>query len=108
MSVPCNGCRLCCINDLVRILPHEDASQWRTQPHPLRKYALMLAHKADGTCVYLGESGCTIHDQPRPQQCVDMDCRNIAARMSWTQARRAGVIRVWRRGKELILAGRGE
>lgn len=28
MTVPCNGCRLCCINDLVRILPHEDASQW--------------------------------------------------------------------------------
>lgn len=105
MSVPCNGCRLCCINDLVRILPHEDASQWRTVPHATRPGALMLAHKADGTCVYLGDAGCTIHDRPRPEQCVAMDCRNIAKGMTYTMARKWGVVRVWRRGKELILEG---
>lgn len=105
MTVPCNGCRLCCINDLVRILPHEDASQWRTQPHPLRPGARMLAHAPDGSCVYLGDAGCTIHDQPRPEQCVGMDCRNIASALSFTQARKMGVIRVWRRGKDL---GRGD
>lgn len=102
MSVPCNGCRLCCINDLVRILPHEDASRWQTVPHALRPGARMLAHKPDGSCTYLGESGCTIHDQPRPEQCVAMDCRNLATGMSWTQARRLGVVRVWRRGRELL------
>ena len=46
--VPCNGCTRCCRNDAVRILPHEDASQWRTVPHDYRPGALMLEHKPNG------------------------------------------------------------
>lgn len=109
--VPCNGCTLCCHGDAIRILPHEDASKWQTVPHPFAPGALMLDHKPNGDCLYLGESGCTIHTD-KPQQCVEMDCRNIARSLTGTQARKldarakAGIggvpITIWRRGRELL------
>lgn len=34
----------------------------------------MLAHKANGECVYLGKKGCTIHDRA-PIVCKAFDCR---------------------------------
>lgn len=99
--VPCNGCTRCCISDAVRILPHEDASKWQTEPHPMGQGMRMLAHKPDGGCYYLGEGGCTIQDN-KPQICGEMDCRNLALTMSFTKARQWQVLHVWRRGKELL------
>ena len=107
--VPCDGCVRCCIKDAVRILPHEDSTQYETEKHPYIKDSLMLAHKENGECVYLGEfkngysvRGCTIH-LARPEQCRTMDCRNIAKNMSYTQVRKMHFqIAVWRKGKELI------
>jgi Fe-S-cluster containining protein len=66
----------------------------------------MLAHAKNGNCIYLGENGCTIHDT-KPQMCKEMDCRRIAAAVTWTQARKLnkqGKIRIeiWQRGKELL------
>lgn len=108
-DVPCNGCTLCCHGDAVRILPHEDAGRWRTEPHQSAPGARMLAHKANGDCVYLGASGCTIHDS-KPQLCREMDCRHIAQNITWTQARKldaAGQLSfdVWRRGRDLLKDG---
>ena len=71
-AVPCNGCTACCHDDAVRILPHEDASRWQTEPHPYMAGALMLAHKPNGDCIYLGEGGCT-RQADKPQQCHEMD-----------------------------------
>lgn len=112
-DVPCNGCRLCCQNDAVRILPHEDETRWQTEPHPYMPGARMLAHKANNDCVYLGEHGCTIQDA-KPQQCREMDCRRIAQAITWTQARKMdarGALRMalWKRGRELArLSGSNE
>ena len=103
--VPCNGCRRCCINDAIRILPTEDASKWKTEAHTRWPWERMLAHKSDGECYYLGEAGCTIQDD-KPQQCYSMDCRNIAANVTYTNARKMGIITVWRRGKELIASAK--
>lgn len=102
-SVPCNGCTRCCHNDAVRILPHEDASKWRTVPHDYRKDALMLAHKPNGDCVYLDATGCSIQSD-KPQMCREMDCRNLARALTFTQARKISgfPISVWRRGKDLL------
>lgn len=76
-DVPCDGCTLCCKGDAVRILPHEPQDKWQTEPHPYKAGARMIAHKPNGDCFYLGESGCTIqHD--KPQQCWEMDCRRVA------------------------------
>lgn len=111
-NVPCNGCTRCCHNDLIRLLPSDDPTQYRTIPHPYRRGAKALAHKPDGDCVYLGKNGCIIH-ATKPQMCREMDCRRIALALSWTQARKLGAQRrisigVWRRGKELLRELNGE
>lgn len=105
-AVPCNGCTRCCHGDAVRLLPHEDASRWQTEPHPYMPGALMLAHKPNGDCVYLGDSGCT-HHEDKPQKCHEMDCRSIAKAMTGTQARKLDArgamrIEIWQRGRELL------
>lgn len=107
-DVPCAGCTLCCQGDAVRLLPGDDPAKYRTEPHPRVPGALMLAHKPNGDCLYLGDGGCTIHPS-RPLMCRRMDCRNIAAAISWTRARKmdaTGALRmaVWRRGKDLLQA----
>ena len=103
--VPCNGCTLCCRGDAVRLLPADDPSLYKTEPHWKDADQLMLAHKPNGDCWYLDDSGCTIHDTS-PTMCKKMDCRTIAARVGFTHARVLGVIHVWRRGKQLLREAR--
>lgn len=99
--VPCNGCTLCCQGDAIRLLPADDASQYQTVPHDRYPGHLMLDHKPNGDCIYLGASGCTIHGHA-PLMCREMDCRNVAESISYTQARKLGVIHVYRKGKSLL------
>jgi len=104
--VPCNGCTLCCRGDMVRLLPGDFPSEYQTEPHPLFPGQLMLAHKPNGNCVYLGKGGCTIHET-KPIMCRTFDCRNIARALTYTQARKFKGIRltVWKKGKELLKQG---
>ena len=111
-DVPCDGCRLCCIGDAVRLLKNdflEDGTpKYKTEPHPLGNTYLMIAHKENTECIYLDEEGCTVHAD-KPQMCSEMDCRNIASNVSFTQARqfvKKGMLRqsIWEKGKELIKA----
>lgn len=104
-DVPCNGCVRCCQGDAIRLLPIDDADSYLTEPHPYVPGALMLAHKPNLDCIYLLKTGCSIHER-RPLQCRTMDCRNIAANITFTQARKMSAknqlkIGVWRKGKEL-------
>jgi hypothetical protein len=106
--VPCNGCTLCCQGDAVR-LEHEDMDRgYQTEPHPYIAGALMIAHKANGECVYLDDKGCGIHDHA-PSLCRTADCRSIATRFSFEHAmqlHRLGRldIRVWDQGRKLLEA----
>lgn len=105
-TVPCNGCTRCCHGDAVRLLANDDPSQYQTEPHPYMPEARMLAHKPNGDCIYLGDDGCTIH-ATKPQMCREMDCRLIAAQVTWTQARKLDArgrlpIGIWQRGRELL------
>ncbi len=65
----------------------------------------MLRHRGNRDCYYLGPDGCEIHDT-KPSRCKEMDCRNIAARVTEEQAIRFSVtgvlsMEVWERGREL-------
>lgn len=104
-KVPCAGCTRCCRGDAVRLLPADDASSYLTEPPPWGHGHLMLAHKRNGECIYLTNTGCGIHDRS-PQQCREMDCRLIAQRLNYTQAKkvRGLKIEVWHRGRELLRA----
>jgi hypothetical protein len=85
--------------------------KWQTVPHPQLRGTTrwlrqrMLARKPDGSCVYLGASGCTTqHD--KPEACAEADCRDIAR--AWKElsaaSQRAVPVAVFRRGRELLRA----
>lgn len=105
-QVPCNGCRLCCQGDSIVLHPElgDIPEKYQTEPFPAYgPKGLMLAHKPNGECIYLGESGCTIHDRA-PAICREFDCRRFAEGMSYTKARKyvsKGMVRV-----EVIHQGR--
>ena len=104
--VPCQGCRLCCQGDAVR-LEEEDLSRgYDTEPHPYVPGALMIAHKPNGDCVYLGEEGCTIHGRA-PALCRAADCRSLALRYGLQAAQALHMtgrlnFAVWDRGNQLL------
>ncbi len=101
-EVPCNGCQLCCHRDTITIQVGDDAASYKTVPHERIPGALMLDHKPNDDCIYLGDAGCTIYER-RPQICRDMDCRNIPQRYTFTQARAQGMLPLWKRGKFLLM-----
>jgi len=68
----------------------------------------MIAHKANGECVYLDERGCSIHDHA-PSLCRSADCRSVALRFDFENAMRLHRlgrldIRVWDKGRKLLEA----
>lgn len=98
----CNGCTICCKNDAVRLLPGEDVSLYQTTPHEYFPGELMLDHKENRDCVYLGDSGCTIHET-KPIMCGEMDCRNLARKYSKKQVKKLNIpMAVWNKGRLLI------
>ena len=104
--VPCNGCTLCCQGDAIRLTEEDNPDEYMTEPHPYIKGALMLAHKPNGDCVYLNDSGCSIHERA-PSLCRSADCRSIAFNYDFTTAMKLHEmkridIRVWDKGMELI------
>jgi hypothetical protein len=104
--VPCQGCRLCCQGDAVR-LEEEDLSRgYESEPHPYIPGALMLAHKPNGDCVYLDEHGCTIHGRA-PSLCRAADCRSVALRYDLRAAQTLHAMGrlsfdVWDKGNQLL------
>lgn len=66
-EVNCNGCTACCRGWDIELQPQDDWSQY---DHSGGK----LTRKPDGSCVYLGDKGCTIHDRA-PYVCRKFDCR---------------------------------
>lgn len=99
-NTPCNGCVICCKGDIVGLMTHE-IMLYESEPHPHKKGERMLAHKKNGDCVYLSDTGCSIHGRA-PLKCRTMDCRNIYERLSPREALLSGLVKVWVKGKELM------
>jgi len=111
-EVPCNGCTLCCQGDAIRLMPEDDAAAYITEAHPYIPGELMLAHKPNGECVYVDDSGCSIHDRA-PSLCRSADCRSLALKLDFDEARRLHLggkldLRVWDQGQKLLQAMRDE
>lgn len=88
-DVPCNGCRACCIDDLIFLHPEEgdDVSKYETEEatHPATgQKTLVLKHKPNGECIYLGPSGCLNYEN-RPVICRTFDCRKAYVIMTKKQ-----------------------
>ena len=86
-------------------MPGDDPALYKTVPHHKFPGDLMLDHKPNGDCIYLGKVGCTIYDK-RPRMCREFDCRNFFPDLKIDEVRALearGIIRlaVWRQGKRL-------
>jgi Fe-S-cluster containining protein len=79
-EVPCHACTECCKSGQALLLsPAQgddvESCQVNVAAHPdTGEPVYMLATKANGECVYLGASGCTIYER-RPLLCRSFDCR---------------------------------
>lgn len=98
--VPCNGCVRCCTGKANRVLDERGQFKYQVEPHPREIDTWMLASKPDGSCVYLNETGCSIHFD-KPKMCREFDCRILARKLSYTGARKARIISIWKKGEEL-------
>lgn len=72
-DVPCGSCSACCRRDVIELRPErgDDLARYR---HHFEAGRPVLDRKASGECVYLGTSGCTIHEAA-PDICRRFDCR---------------------------------
>jgi len=108
-TVPCNGCRQCCVNFPAIVLHPEcgdDISAYETVeiPHPLTgNQSHMLKHKDNGDCIYLGASGCEIYDN-RSIICREFDCRKMYLR--FTKSTREHMVRNKIADKQIFDAGK--
>ena len=79
-DVPCNGCTECCKSNQGLFLHPEQGDEVESYRHRVVRDratgnpVFLLATEANGQCVYLGASGCTIYDH-RPLLCRSFDCR---------------------------------
>lgn len=88
-DVPCNGCRVCCKNQAIMLHPEKGDVEigYKTVEivNPMTGMpALMLDHKENGDCVYLGENGCEIYER-RPVICQKYDCRKLYVTLTRAQ-----------------------
>lgn len=112
-DVPCNGCTQCCRYGLIFLDPdRDDVASYETMtgidPRTGRDQP-MLKHKPDGSCVYLGDGGCTIHARA-PAVCREFDCRSFYLSLTRAERRAANGIHkdVLAEGKARLFPAWGE
>ena len=105
-NVPCNGCRACCLHNMIPLMPERGDLIW-TYKHDVLATAAgpkaVLKCGETGECIYLGRDGCTIHDRA-PAICRAFDCRELF--LSKTRSERLMLAKSGVVSKEVFSAGR--
>jgi hypothetical protein len=105
-SVPCGDCHLCCRGDVIMLFPEHgdriDDYQHIVIDVPEGR-AAVVAEGDDGNCVYLGPTGCTIHDRA-PFICKVFDCRRWF--LSRTRTERRAMVKSGLADAAVFQAGR--
>ena len=70
-DVACAGCVACCYH---RVDVHPSVDDVQHLDCETRGDGLFLRKRADGGCIHLGETGCTVYER-RPMSCRQFDCR---------------------------------
>lgn len=111
-KVSCNGCTICCKNDMIFLHPeHGDKKEdYEVEPaiNPItEEKGFALKKKKNGDCIYLCENWCSIHDKS-PIICQEFDCgdfyRGFIERTSRSERRR--LVKCGFISKALLNAGR--
>jgi uncharacterized protein len=105
-NVPCNGCRACCLHNIIPLMPERGDLIW-TYKHEVVATAAgpkaVLQCGETGECIYLGRDGCTMHDRA-PAICRAFDCRELF--LSKTRAERLMLAKSGVVSNEVFSAGR--
>ncbi|BAI95052.1 hypothetical protein Sj15T_29520 [Sphingobium sp. TA15] len=79
-AIPCDGCTLCCFNEQVILRPEAgdvlDDFDWEyiaSDLYPGQRVPALKRDPATGHCVYLTETGCSIHERA-PAICRRYHC----------------------------------
>lgn len=107
-DVPCDGCVACCRGELIMLHPEHGDDPARYDTIAVRDEggagtSLALRHKPNGDCIYLGPSGCTIHDHA-PAICRTFDCRRFY--LKFDSRGRKALIRANDGSHEMLRAGK--
>lgn len=106
-NVPCGSCTACCRNEFKLLIPEagDDVSAYQVEWVDIPKLGkrAMLANKPNGECVYLTESGCSIHDRA-PRICRAFDCRRFFK--LHTRAERREMVAKGQASVDVLAAGR--
>jgi hypothetical protein len=104
-AIPCDGCTACCKTDQVILRPEagDDVSSYEAELISSALYPgrLMPALKRDpltGACVYLGDTGCTIHGRA-PWTCRRFHCARMFKALGRLSRAKRDVL--WARGDVL-------
>lgn len=81
VDVPCNGCSVCCRCGFAILLKEDEVDRFKGDTMSVelddgRKFTALKVKK-DGSCIYVNEQGCSIHET-RPRACRVFDCRGFA------------------------------
>lgn len=82
-NVACGSCRACCVGEAIALFPEDGdvvASYETRQIEIGGALVTVLRQRPDGSCVYLGENGCTIHDRA-PVICRSFSCVGLYLRL---------------------------
>jgi hypothetical protein len=86
-EVACNGCTLCCRSGELILVSEDDDYDYETREIVAGdRTFLALAVKADGSCIYVTDTGCSIH-RHAPQTCRVFDCAAFYASKTRHQRR---------------------
>jgi Fe-S-cluster containining protein len=89
------------IETVQHLVPPEILANYRKRG--VRFLNLQLARRANGDCVYLGKTGCTIYGR-RPRVCRNFDCRTLF--LGQTRSERRAWIKSGLMSREVYAAGR--
>lgn len=115
-DVPCGSCTLCC-RTLIVPLAEEEVDQfegswaWITARDGTR-HGRALKRNPDGSCIFLGEHGCTIHGRA-PHVCKRFDCRELfqkSDRKGRHEAVKSGKLpkALFDKGREMLKSAKGD
>lgn len=76
-DVPCNGCTACCRHDRIVLHPERGDRVWDYLFELADGLTPVLKRHPDGSCIYLTETGCSIHGR------APIDCREFDCRVAW-------------------------
>lgn len=98
-NVPCNGCTLCCKQDIPVTYTEWQFYKWKITVSDSGEG--FLQRTPEGDCVYLKEDECSIYGDT-PSACKRFDCREAASTIDKNSLKNEQLIKIWEKGRSFL------